>query len=224
MSRRKKIVAALLAITVIGVTAVGCAETPEASSASDEPVAVETEAPAEETTEEKPEKAEEPVAEEAEEAPEYTTAQENAIASAEDYLDTMAFSRNGLIEQLSSEYGEGFSKADAKFAVNHIDVNWNEQAAKSAKDYLETMAFSRSGLIEQLESEFGDGLHPRTGRVRSEPDRSLIGCCECPPPPSGGGLLGAVACGKPALRRRASRSRTAHEHHRRRGPAALGQA
>ena len=105
----------------------------------------------------KPEKAEEPVAEEAEEAPEYTTAQENAIASAENYLDFSAFSKKGLIEQLSSEYGDGFKKADAIFAVNHIDVNWNKQAAKAAKNYLETMPFSRSGLIEQLESEFGDG-------------------------------------------------------------------
>ena len=61
-----------------------------------------------------------------------------------------AFSRKGLIEQLSSEYGYGFSKADAIFAVNHIDVNWNKQAAKAAKDYLDFSAFSRNGLIEQL--------------------------------------------------------------------------
>ena len=52
MSRRKKIVVALLATTVIGVTAAGCAETPEASSASEEPAAVETDAPAEEETSE----------------------------------------------------------------------------------------------------------------------------------------------------------------------------
>jgi hypothetical protein len=88
----------------------------------------------------------------------YTTAHENAIASAEDYLDNQAFSRTGLIQQLSSKYGEGFSKADATFAVNHIDVDWNEQAAAAAKDYLSLDSFSRQGLIQQLESRYGEGF------------------------------------------------------------------
>jgi hypothetical protein len=87
-----------------------------------------------------------------------TAGQENARRSAENYLDFSAFSRKGLIEQLSSEYGDGFSKADAIYAVNHLDVDWNEQAAKSAKNYLDTSAFSRQGLIEQLSSEYGDGF------------------------------------------------------------------
>ena len=90
--------------------------------------------------------------------PVFTVSQENAIDSAQSYLDFGAFSESGLIEQLSSEYGEGFSKADAVFAVNHIDVNWNEQAAKSAQSYLDFGSFSRQGLIEQLESEYGEGF------------------------------------------------------------------
>jgi Host cell surface-exposed lipoprotein len=87
-----------------------------------------------------------------------TAGQDNARRSAENYLATGAFSRNGLIEQLSSEYGEGFSKADAIYAVNHINVDWNEQAAKSAKNYLESSPFSRQGLIEPLSSEYGEGF------------------------------------------------------------------
>lgn len=43
-------------------------------------------------------------------------------------------------------------------AVNHINVDWNEQAAKSAKNYLETSAFSRTGLIKQLSSAYGEGF------------------------------------------------------------------
>ena len=82
--------------------------------------------------------------------PEFTVAQENAIASAESYLDTMSFSESGLIDQLRFEK---FSAADAKFAVNHITVDWNEQAAKYAKSYLEYSSFSRQGLIDQLEFE-----------------------------------------------------------------------
>ena len=83
--------------------------------------------------------------------------QQQAIGSAKDYLSTQAFSRKGLIQQLSSKYGEGFSRADAVFAVNHIQVNWNQEAVQSAKDYLSTQHFSRAGLIDQLSSPYGDG-------------------------------------------------------------------
>lgn len=79
-----------------------------------------------------------------------TLGQENALKQAENYLNIMAFSRKGLIEQL--EY-EGYSTEDATYAVDNCNANWSEQAVKKAKDYLDTMAFSRSGLIEQLEYE-----------------------------------------------------------------------
>jgi len=88
--------------------------------------------------------------------PPRTVAQQNAIQSAKNYLSLKGFSRLGLIEQLSSHYGEGFSKADATFAVDHIKVNWNEQAVRAAKDYLKLQSFSHSGLVEQLSSSAGD--------------------------------------------------------------------
>lgn len=91
-------------------------------------------------------------------APARTESQRQAIASAESYLKVSAFSRYGLIQQLSSAYGEGFSKADATYAVDHITVDWNEQAAKSARSYLNVTSFSRAGLIEQLESKHGEGF------------------------------------------------------------------
>ncbi len=87
-----------------------------------------------------------------------TAGQSNAIRSAQDYLRFMAFSRAGLIRQLSSSYGEGYSVADATFAVDYLNVDWNEQAAKSAKAYLDSQPFSRDGLIRQLESSFGEGF------------------------------------------------------------------
>jgi hypothetical protein len=92
------------------------------------------------------------------EPPDETAGQKNARESAESYLDLGAFSRNGLIKQLSSSYGEGFSKAEAIYAVNHVDVNWNEEAVEAAKGYLETGSFSRNGLIQQLSSSYGDGF------------------------------------------------------------------
>jgi hypothetical protein len=82
----------------------------------------------------------------------FTPAQDNAIAKAESYLNTSAFSKKGLIEQLV--YNK-FSQADATFAVEHIEasggVDWNEQAVKKARSYLSTSSFSLQGLIEQLE-------------------------------------------------------------------------
>jgi hypothetical protein len=94
----------------------------------------------------------------AKQTPQYTVSQQQAIGSAKDYLSTQAFSRKGLIKQLSSKYGEGFSRADATFAVNHIQVNWNNEAVQSAKEYLSTEHFSRAGLIEQLSSPYGEGF------------------------------------------------------------------
>jgi hypothetical protein len=89
------------------------------------------------------------------ETPELTMGQKNAVRKAESYLELLAFSRSGLIEQL--EY-EGFSTEDATFAVDYIEVDWNEQAALKAKSYLDLMAFSADGLVEQLEYEgFTDG-------------------------------------------------------------------
>lgn len=79
-----------------------------------------------------------------------TTGEKNALKKAQLYLNTMAFSRNGLIEQL--EY-EGFSKSEAIYGADNVGANWNEQAAKKAKSYLDIMPFSRESLIEQLEYE-----------------------------------------------------------------------
>lgn len=84
-----------------------------------------------------------------------TLAMENALSSARDYLDFSAFSRQGLIDQLSSEYGSGYKVEDATWAVDQLRVNWKEQAVQSAKDYLEFQAFSRQGLIDQLSSSYG---------------------------------------------------------------------
>ncbi len=87
-----------------------------------------------------------------------TRPQQNAVRSARSYLDMKGFSRAGLIKQLSSEYGEGFSVADATAAVDSLTVDWNENAARAGASYLEMKGFSCSGLTEQLSSEYGDGF------------------------------------------------------------------
>ncbi len=76
-----------------------------------------------------------------------TVSQQNALGKAQDYLEFQSFSRSGLIRQLEFE---GFSTADATYAVENLTVDWNEQAAKKAEDYMSFSSFSRSGLINQL--------------------------------------------------------------------------
>lgn len=76
-----------------------------------------------------------------------TMGQKNAVEKAKQYLDVLAFSYKGLVEQL--EYA-GFSNAEATYGADHCGADWNEQAAKKAQQYLDVMAFSRQGLIDQL--------------------------------------------------------------------------
>jgi len=76
-----------------------------------------------------------------------TVSQQNAVGSAESYLRFSNFSRQGLIEQL--EY-EGFSVADATYAVDTVTVDWSAQAVGSAESYLDFSTFSCQGLIDQL--------------------------------------------------------------------------
>ena len=94
--------------------------------------------------------------------PEMTMAQENAYNSAKNYIDTMHFSKKGLMEQLTSDYGEGYEKKDARFAIKLLEkkgeVNWKEEAVEAAESYLEMQSFSKQGLLEQLTSDYGEGF------------------------------------------------------------------
>ena len=91
-----------------------------------------------------------------------TTSQANAYRAGLNYLDLMAFSKEGLIKQLSSDYGDGYDREDAEVAVNAIEennlVDWDEEAKEAAQNYLDTMPFSKDELIQQLESEYGDNF------------------------------------------------------------------
>jgi hypothetical protein len=89
-----------------------------------------------------------------------TASQQQAVEAAQSYLsDGSGFSQSGLIQQLTSQSGNGFSTADATFAVNYLNPNWNAQAVDAAGSYLsEGSGFSQSGLIQQLTSQSGNGF------------------------------------------------------------------
>lgn len=92
--------------------------------------------------------------------PTTSVSQQQALSSAQGYLsDGQGFSRLGLISQLSSPSGDKFSVADATWAVDHTNTDWNAQAVISAKGYMsDGQGFSRSGLISQLDSPSGDNF------------------------------------------------------------------
>lgn len=85
-----------------------------------------------------------------------TSGEQQALRAAQQYLAIQGFSRAGLIQQLSSQYGSGFSVADATWAVHHTGADWNEQAVRAAKAYLAIQPFSHAGLVQQLSSQYGD--------------------------------------------------------------------
>lgn len=80
----------------------------------------------------------------------------NARRSAASYLDFRGFSRQGLIDQLSSEYGDQYPVEAATAAVDSLNVDWNAEAVEAAESYLELRGFSHAGLVDQLSSEYGD--------------------------------------------------------------------
>lgn len=89
-----------------------------------------------------------------------TQAQKNALRAARNYLDFLPFSKSGLIKQLRFD---GFSAANAKWAVDRVGANWNEEAAAAADIYLDLIPFSRAGLIKQLEFDGFTAAQARYG-------------------------------------------------------------
>lgn len=148
---------------------IGCAalisETDNNAENIDKP-ATQEEQIKEEPAEEPEEEAQEPVVQE-EEAPEAAIPEEDevvpfeyeqALKSAQNYVDALHFSRQGLKQQLTSEYGSGFSEEAAEYALEHVDVDYKEEAVEAAQSYLDAMSFSRQELKQQLTSEYGSGF------------------------------------------------------------------
>jgi hypothetical protein len=94
--------------------------------------------------------------------------QKNAVRSAENYLRFKSFSRSGLIEQLSSEYGDSYKASDATLAVDSLGVDWNKQAVRAAEEYLRFSGFSCKGLTEQLSASTGDGYTQSQARYGAQ--------------------------------------------------------
>ena len=91
-----------------------------------------------------------------EEIPEVPLGHQMALESAKSYIECSSFSKKGLYQQLTSEYGEGFTDEEAQYAIDNLDVDYKEEALESAKSYIECSSFSKDGLYQQLTSEYGE--------------------------------------------------------------------
>nr|WP_253200565.1 Ltp family lipoprotein [Clostridium sp. CF012] len=84
------------------------------------------------------------------------TEYKSALKKANTYSDTMSMSKAGVYDQLTSEYGEKFSKEAGQYAIDNIKADWKENALKKANTYQKDMAMSPSGIYDQLISEHGE--------------------------------------------------------------------
>ena len=88
--------------------------------------------------------------------PEVPAEHQAALEKAQMYSDTMNMSKAKLRDQLTSDYGEGFPKAAADYAIANVQADWKANARVKARSYRETMKMSNSSIREQLVSEYGE--------------------------------------------------------------------
>jgi hypothetical protein len=84
---------------------------------------------------------------------------QQAVDAAKGYLSMgQGFSEQGLLQQLTSSAGGGFTQAQAEYAINYLRPDWDAQAVDAAKGYLQLGGFSRASLLQQLTSSAGSGF------------------------------------------------------------------
>lgn len=85
-----------------------------------------------------------------------TVGQSNALKKAEQYSKLMHMSKRGLYDQLTSEYGEGFTAEEAQYAIDNVNADWKANALEKAKSYQTNLNMSKSSIYQQLISEYGE--------------------------------------------------------------------
>lgn len=85
---------------------------------------------------------------------------QNALEKAKLYSNVMYMSKQGIYDQLTSEYGEKFSAEAAQYAMENLKADFNKNALEKAKTYQNTMNMSKNAIYEQLISEYGEKFTP----------------------------------------------------------------
>ena len=80
----------------------------------------------------------------------------SALKKAESYSEMMHMSKQGIYDQLTSEYGEQFSPEAAQYAVDNLQADYNANALAKAQSYQDDMSMSPEAIRDQLTSEYGE--------------------------------------------------------------------
>lgn len=79
-----------------------------------------------------------------------TENQQKALDKANEYVDTLPLSHDGLIKQL--EY-DGYTTDVATYAADNCSVNWNKEAKEMAEQYMDSTTYTYKEMVQQLETE-----------------------------------------------------------------------
>lgn len=88
--------------------------------------------------------------------PDVPTEYKSALKKAQSYSELMHMSKQGIYDQLTSEYGEQFSVEAAQYAVDNLQADYNANALAKAKSYQDDMSMSPEAIRDQLTSEYGE--------------------------------------------------------------------
>ena len=79
-----------------------------------------------------------------------TENQQKALDKANEYVDTLPLSHDGLIKQL--EY-DGYTTDVATYAADNCSANWNKEAKEMAEQYMDSTTYTYKDMVQQLETE-----------------------------------------------------------------------
>lgn len=79
----------------------------------------------------------------------------NALSQAQTYSDKMHMSKQGIFDQLTSEYGGQFPIVAAQYAIDNLEADYKANALETAKVYYEKMNMSKEDVRDQLTSAYG---------------------------------------------------------------------
>lgn len=97
-----------------------------------------------------------PAEPEPEPEPDVPTEYKSALRKAESYSEMMHMSKQGIYDQLTSEYGEKFSPEAAQYAIDNLQADYNANALAKAQSYQDDMNMSPEAIRDQLTSEYGE--------------------------------------------------------------------
>ncbi|MFG1663761.1 Ltp family lipoprotein [Staphylococcus epidermidis] len=85
-----------------------------------------------------------------------TRLQKAALETAKSYSDDLNMSKEKIYDILTSEVVEKFTKEDAKFAIDHLNADYNKNALETAKSYAKDMHMSNDAIYDILKSSDGE--------------------------------------------------------------------